>query len=212
MLPWILLTVVALAVVLYGEYSNRSPLVWVAKPLASAGFMGAAVANGAFETGYGNAIFMALAWSLIGDVLLIPRNNRPAFTFGLLAFLVSHIGYLVSFRVLGFDGLWLAIAVAALIGPAYLVFRWLRPNLPPGMVAPVTAYIVVITAMVAGAVATWPTVHAPLVLVAAVLFYLSDLTVARQRFVAPGIVNRLVGLPLYYAAQFVFVLTVTPPG
>lgn len=212
MLPWILLTIVALAVVLFGEYSQRQPLVWVAKPLASVGFMGAAVAKGAFDTGYGNAIFMALAWSLIGDVLLIPRKNRPAFTFGLLAFLIGHIGYLVSFRVLGLDGSWLAVAAAALVGPAYLVFRWLRPHLPRGMVLPVAVYTIVITAMVAGAIATWPIVHAPLVLVAAGLFYLSDITVARQRFVAPGFANRLIGLPLYYAAQLVFVLTVTPPG
>jgi hypothetical protein len=35
----------------------------------------------------------------------------------------------------------------------------------------------------------------------ALLFYLSDLLVARDRFVRPGIVNRVVGLPLYYAAQ-----------
>jgi len=35
----------------------------------------------------------------------------------------------------------------------------------------------------------------------AVLFWLSDLAVARDRFVRPGFVNPLVGLPLYYAAQ-----------
>jgi hypothetical protein len=29
----------------------------------------------------------------------------------------------------------------------------------------------------------------------------SDLFVARDRFVQPGFVNRLLGLPLYYAAQ-----------
>jgi len=37
--------------------------------------------------------------------------------------------------------------------------------------------------------------------VGAVLFFLSDLLVARDRFVAPGFGNRLLGLPLYYAAQ-----------
>ena len=35
----------------------------------------------------------------------------------------------------------------------------------------------------------------------AALFYLSDLAVARQRFVAPGFENKLIGLPLYYAGQ-----------
>jgi uncharacterized membrane protein YhhN len=212
MLPWILLTIVALGVLLFGEATARPRLGWIAKPLASVGFLGAAVANGAFETAYGNAVFLALAWSFLGDVLLIPRDSRPAFTFGLISFVVAHLGYLVAFRVLGMDGVWLALTAVGLLVPAALAFRWLRPHLPRGMTGPVVVYIVVITAMVAGSVATWPTVRAPVVLLAAVLFYLSDLAVARQRFVAPGVVNRAVGLPLYYAAQLLFVWTATPPG
>ncbi len=35
-----------------------------------------------------------------------------------------------------------------------------------------------------------------------ILFYISDLFVARQRFVVDSPVNRVVGLPLYYVAQF----------
>jgi hypothetical protein len=41
-----------------------------------------------------------------------------------------------------------------------------------------------------------------------VLFYLSDLAVARQRFVHASFVNRAFGLPLYYAAQILIGLTV----
>lgn len=36
----------------------------------------------------------------------------------------------------------------------------------------------------------------------AVAFYVSDVFVARDRFMKGGFVNRLVGLPLYYAGQF----------
>jgi hypothetical protein len=36
----------------------------------------------------------------------------------------------------------------------------------------------------------------------ALLFYLSDLFVARQRFVVRQPLNPLLGLPLYYAAQY----------
>ena len=42
---------------------------------------------------------------------------------------------------------------------------------------------------------------------AAVAFYLSDVSVARDRFVAPGFGNRIWGLPLYYAAQLLFALS-----
>jgi hypothetical protein len=95
------------------------------------------------------------------------------------------------------------------------------------MRGPVLAYIAVITGMVAaaaGAVAgagpalpataaltaggptarwVWQTA----VMAAAVAFYLSDVSVARDRFVAPGFGNRIWGLPLYYAAQLLFALS-----
>lgn len=44
----------------------------------------------------------------------------------------------------------------------------------------------------------------PVLLVAPLAFFVSDLAVARDRFVEPGFVNRFVGLPLYYGAQIVF--------
>jgi hypothetical protein len=45
------------------------------------------------------------------------------------------------------------------------------------------------------------------VMTAAVAFYLSDVSVARDRFVAPGFGNRIWGLPLYYGAQVLFALS-----
>ena len=43
---------------------------------------------------------------------------------------------------------------------------------------------------------------ATLVLNGAFSFYLSDIFVARQRFVQASFWNRLIGLPLYYLGQF----------
>ena len=47
------------------------------------------------------------------------------------------------------------------------------------------------------------------VLVAAVIFYLSDIAVARERFVTSSVTNRLLGLPAYYGAQLLFGVTIT---
>ena len=44
--------------------------------------------------------------------------------------------------------------------------------------------------------------------VAALAFAASDVAVARNRFVAPGFVNRAWGQPLYYLAQLAFALSV----
>ena len=42
----------------------------------------------------------------------------------------------------------------------------------------------------------------------ALMFAVSDVSVARDRFVAPGFANAAWGLPLYYAAQLVLASTV----
>jgi uncharacterized membrane protein YhhN len=75
------------------------------------------------------------------------------------------------------------------------------------MKIPVLAYIVVISIMVCAAcgIAGNPNLPASAratIFAGAILFYLSDLFVARQRFVVNAHANRVVGLPLYYAAQF----------
>lgn len=69
------------------------------------------------------------------------------------------------------------------------------------------AYILVITAMVACACSVSERGDLPwggrvLVLLGAIAFYLSDVFVARDRFVKNEFLNRLAGLPIYYAAQF----------
>ena len=48
----------------------------------------------------------------------------------------------------------------------------------------------------------------PLILGGALAFYLSDLSVARDRFIREAFVNRLWGLPLYYGAQLLLAATV----
>ncbi len=47
-----------------------------------------------------------------------------------------------------------------------------------------------------------------MILLGAISFYLSDLFVARDRFLKDAFVNRLVGLPLYYLGQFLLAFSV----
>jgi hypothetical protein len=42
----------------------------------------------------------------------------------------------------------------------------------------------------------------------ALSFYVSDVFVARQRFVKSAFLNRLIGLPLYYGGQFMLAFSV----
>lgn len=197
------LTVIALAALLVGERRAHDGLRRASKPLASAGFVGTAVVNGAAGSAFGRWILAALALSMLGDVLLLGRRNAP-FLAGLLAFLAGHVAYAGAFVVRGVDGSWTAIAAAVVAAVAVGVGRWLLPRVGGAMRIAVVAYIVVICAMVALAVGAVGASAGVWVAVGAVLFWVSDLAVARDRFVAPGFDNRAWGLPLYYGAQLVF--------
>jgi hypothetical protein len=50
------------------------------------------------------------------------------------------------------------------------------------------------------------------ILLGAVMFYFSDVSVARDRFVAPGFINGLWGLPLYYGGQLFLAYSVSLVG
>lgn len=207
MLPWVVLTAAALAGLLVAEAREDRRLAAVCKPLASAGFVGAAVAAGALGNAYGRAVLAALVLSWIGDVLLLSKRSAP-FLGGLGAFLLGHVAFGIAFVLRGADRLWTLAALALLVLPALLVDRWLRPHVPADMKIPVRAYIAVITGMLALAAGTLGAGAPPLLLVGALAFYLSDLSVARDRFVHEAFANRLWGLPLYYSAQLLLAASV----
>ena len=195
-----------LAVVLLGEVRRIPALVLVGKPAASACFIAAAWIAGALESDYGAAVLLGLVLSWFGDVFLMGKARAP-FLAGLVSFLLGHVAYAAAFVIRGLDLTWALAACLPLLISAAIVSRWLLPKVDGGMRAPVIAYILVISVMVALAAGTVGAHGLPLILVAAVSFYASDLFVARERFVTQSSTNRLVGLPLYYAAQIAFAWT-----
>ncbi len=159
---------------------------------------------------YATIMIAGLALCVIGDVLLA-LTPPWAFRAGLISFLLGHVAYIAAFATLGMPGVMALPGVAASIALSTVVFLWLRPHLGK-MLGPVLAYVIVITVMVSmacGVVAqpAHPMELRIMVIVGAVLFYISDVTVARHRFVAEQFANRAVGLPLYYAGQFVLALS-----
>ncbi len=206
MTPYALLTAAALAAVLIAEYRGVRRVVYAAKPLASAGFIAAALAVGALDTDYGQAVLAALVLSWFGDVFLIPKG-KPWFLLGLGAFLLGHVGFCAAFVVRGVGPAATLLSLVPLVPIAIVVMRWLLPHVPDRLRRPVLAYVAVITAMVALSAGTWAAAPDPRIPAAAAMFFTSDLAVARERFVSPTFTNRLWGLPLYYAAQLCFVWT-----
>ena len=178
-------TVLLVVLLLIAEARGSRAGIWAAKPLASAGFVATAIAGGASETPYGRLVLIALVFGWLGDVLLIPRS-RPVFAAGIASFLLGHLVFAAAFVLRGADPRWTAVCALALAVPAVATWRWLRAHVPASLKPAVLAYVIVISAMLACAVGTAARASAPLLLVGASMFFGSDLSVARNRFVAPG--------------------------
>lgn len=146
----------------------------------------------------------ALALSLAGDVLLMLPSDR--FVAGLAAFLAAHVCYVAGFLS---DGpaaaalLVAAVVVAVLIVPfARLVLRGVRTT-DAALVPPVAGYIMVISAMVAVALATRNWVAG----LGAVLFAVSDSMIAWSRFVRPFAWSAVAIMVTYHLGQAALVLS-----
>jgi uncharacterized membrane protein YhhN len=201
-------TLVATAGLLVAERLGSQPGKWLLKPLAAAGFVAAALAWGAVDTTYGRWILAGLVLSWWGDVLLIPEGRSRAFHAGLASFLLGHVTYALAFWVRGIDVVTCAMGAAVLVWPALGVLRWLDPGVPPEMRPSVRGYVLAISLMVVLALGTVAALGRPSILVGAFMFYLSDLAVARERFVSSTFWNRAWGVPLYFGAQLVLASTV----
>lgn len=201
------MTAVGLLVTLVADRGERPMLEWVSKPLAAVGFLVAAVGAGCFASPYGSVLFVGLVFCVGGDVLLIPRGSKGAFLGGLGSFLLGHVVFAVAFFVRGVELQAVGLAAIPLIMFGVGVLRWLGPHVPDRMVLPVRAYIAAILIMVAAAAGASALGGPKTIVIGALAFMVSDLFVARNRFVAPGLVNRVWGLPLYFGGQLVLAST-----
>jgi uncharacterized membrane protein YhhN len=150
-------------------------------------------------------LIAALTLCAVGDLCLIADQT---FDLGLISFLIGHLLYVAGFAAALQLAHWPSWILVPLLLAGVLVAKWLWPYLGRRRV-PVTAYAVTISVMVWGGVSAFARGALPWTAAAgALLFYLSDLAVARQRFVQPDFINRAFGLPTYYLGQLLLALTI----
>lgn len=167
------------------------PLVTV----ASTAYVVIALLNGALRSGFGRFVLLGLLFCFAGD-MIGPRR----FELGSLMFLLAHVGFSAAFLGAGFRvRLLIPAAVAALLAAAMLT-AWLYPAIPRSQLSLIVGYSVVISAMVALAIATRAADFSPLLRTAAVLFYISDVFVALWTYTPNGSIYAMFCYPLYYAA------------
>jgi uncharacterized membrane protein YhhN len=207
----IVLAVVLLVCLLYFENSGNHKGKLPTKTILSCLFIFTALVQVHPIPVYFYLMLIGLIFCLGGDVFLALPQERM-FLLGLVSFLLGHVFYVVCFFYVAGVNQWTMIGCLVGLLVSGLVFGWLRPHLGP-MLVPVIAYVIVITVMVVGA---WTVLgdtklsyagRVP-VFIGAVSFYLSDLFVARDRFLRSEFFNRLIGLPMYYCGQFLLAFSV----
>jgi uncharacterized membrane protein YhhN len=198
---WIAICAVGVIIALAGERYSKRIAGATGKLTAASAYIAAAWSSGAANTQYGQILLFGMAFCWAGDLLLVANNNQRLFLLGLASFLLGHLAYIGAFTVQGVS--YPASLAAGLIMAAFAwrVLKWLRPHLEQAMRLPVRLYVIAISLMMTMAVGAYAAGGNQLIPLGALLFLLSDLAVARDRFIAPGFVNRAWGLPVYFCGQ-----------
>ena len=200
-----LVTGVAVLLLVASIRRDATRRVRTVKTVASLGFVAVALAGWERALPVDLWLITGLLLGAVGDVLLLEDRTFDA---GLAAFLLGHVAYIAAFHSAVPVASWplplLILPTALGIAAATWLWGFLGRRLPA-----VLAYVASICIMTWGGLSVWALSVLPwTAAVGAVLFTLSDLAVARQRFVTPAFANRAIGLPAYYAGQLLLATTV----
>jgi uncharacterized membrane protein YhhN len=205
--PAVMSFLAVLALVLCDFHQIRSGR-YIFKPIAAAAFVWLAVSLDATSTSYGNWLLAALIFCMIGDLFLMPDDER-SFLAGLTAFLCGHLLFAVAFLQLPANPVGMAFSSLPALVMLVVVLRWLTPHVNKEMKLPVTLYIIVITSMLLCAGLTVGQPAALLIIAGAWGFAGSDLAVARRQFIQPtSRLDGVWGTPLYFLSQMVLACSV----
>ena len=159
------------------------------------------------------AIVLALVFSWLGDVLLIPRGIKW-FTAGGIAFMISHaffvLGYtrdVVFSRIPVFLIVLLAVFFAAAVA---FIFSKLKPHLPKALFYPMFLYLLINGAMNCFAIfrcVSGPSAATVTTAIGAALFFVSDTALFFVRFKKDGrLKTHFLVMLTYSIGEFLIVL------
>lgn len=207
----LVLAIVLLVVLLFFEKRENRKGMLPTKTVLSLLFIVTAISQIHIMQPYTLFIIIGLLFCLGGDVFLALPQDRM-FLFGLISFLLGHVCYVIGFVWIAGPSKMTLIGIIVTMVLGGFIYVWLKPHLGI-MKKPVIAYILVISFMFTGAWSVLGMQQQPfmarlLIFAGAASFYISDIFVARDRFLKNAFINRLLGLPLYYVAQFMIALSI----
>ncbi|CAF1243207.1 unnamed protein product [Rotaria magnacalcarata] len=161
-----------------------------------------------FEYSYSRRILTGLAFSLLGDALLV--YDHSFFIHGILAFGISHILYASAYGMRPLRGFMLPFMFLPLI----VIYLMLSGVLYKPLSYVIYAYIFLTMFMIWRAMArikidnnewTWTRFYS---FIGGILFATSDALLALDRFVTPLVHSQILVMTTYYAAQLLIALSV----
>jgi uncharacterized membrane protein YhhN len=180
------------------------------KPMAALGFILMALQFGVLESRYGIIILLGLTACAFGDVFLLSRKSENLFKTGMLAFAIGHIIYVFAFlehglifgAILNEKPIDLPVSITLIISVITALYFVLKAN--RNLRIPIVLYTLIIGIMISASFLTKINI-----ITAAILFAVSDIFVAQDRFVKRSPKNALAITPLYFGAQALFALSVS---
>jgi alkenylglycerophosphocholine hydrolase len=208
MSPYPFLALAAMLLDWFARWRANKPLEYIGKPLVII-FLIAWLYQGTHFAGGAGWFAAALAFSLLGDVLLMLPHER--FGSGLAAFFVAQIVYIVSFNLSPFRVSATTFILALLVTA---VGTWVYLRLSAGLVAdgkprlrmPLLFYSIALAGMLFSALAgfarpAWTALAAAVTALGAILFFVSDTLHGWNKFVRPLPLGRLLVHLTYHLGQ-----------
>lgn len=193
---------IALICIIHLISINHGPrwLFYLSKPAPVVLMIAALCLQGSYSSPFGLWVIAGLAASILGDLFLM--HPRDKFFSGLSCFVVAHLAYFFGFSAMITGPLiwWAPIVITS---GGILVYLLLLPSLG-NMKMPVAMYVVVIVLMTIAAAEYRLGTHSfsgTSALLGAVLFMVSDLVLALDRFHSTSRFSRHVVMATYFSAQ-----------
>lgn len=182
---FLIIFIISTAVHLYASLQNNKPLRNKTKPfilLSLLGFYCYSVK--AIEY----TVVLALVFSWIGDVLLIPKGVKW-FTFGGISFMISHFFFILSYnKSVNFSliNTWVIVVLAIIfIVTVTFIFSKLKAHLPKPLFYPMYLYLLINGTMNCFAIFRYisnPDLGGIITVIGAILFFISDSSLFFVRF------------------------------
>jgi uncharacterized membrane protein YhhN len=190
------------------EYSGPKYFVYIFKPLTMVFIISLAIFSGSTNSSlYKYLIITGLFFSLAGDIFLMLPSDR--FIQGLVSFLVAHVFYIIAFtQNISFTFSPWFFFILAIYG--IFIYKLLYPNLGKKKI-PVALYILIILLMGETAFNQWQVINsdqAMFAFIGAILFIISDSSLAFNRFRKPFKISRLLILTTYFSAQWFIAMSI----